>query len=458
MIHLMAMQDFENVKNFDSLIIEGTAKIGKMTFLAYLITSLYKTKTILFTPQESYLFQRRLKLINKQFPELENFLTPYYLKEDWHHLKQKYGFKFLLIELERLITASDVQVIVLHRIGDFFEFQDRYEIDNFYKSLVKLAVAHEKIIVFIANSNNDNFEFINNIADDFTDVVISIALNEKSERLLTINSLLHNKQYPPMNFKIHENNFILEYFNTSSESQANKIKNVLIAELEFADTNTKMICEYLFHQPKYFNVKTANSLQTMLQEIFISPEIVIVFMKRTQENFETLRTIKKQLPNSTIITIIDQPFIRAEDKREAYSYGSDELFANDLVLDTFILSLEKASRDNFYTKRLEKLPKMQNVIEDLSDLRNFAEACLENSVYFTLFIFEAKDTIVQVASSGRKLDYICQQEDLLYYLAINTTPIHAKNIIESYQRQNLDFTLNSSFESIKPTALRESLL
>lgn len=457
----MVYTDIENVLHSTSIMISGGTKVGKLTFLLYLLESLFKTKAIIFTTQEKYLFTRRINSLTQQFKQFSNikeYINPFYLKEDWHTLKQKYGYQFFLTEIEHIMATTEEKLVIIHRLGEFFEFQDRYEIENVYKSLIKIAVAHNKKIIFIANSKNENFEYLKHIADEFSDVSISIGTNNKSERLINIKNLLNHQEYPLMHFKIHEKNFLLEYENSSKHHEKANVKNVLIAELDMIHHDTKEICQYLFNQPESFNVKTANSLQSILKEIFIIPEIIIIFMKRTQENFETTETIKKQLPQSTIIAIMDQDFIRAEDKREAYIHGIDELFSNDLILDNFILSLEKASKDTFYKKRLDLLTKYNNVITDIKEFKKLTDMCIDNSIYFTAFVLKSKDMKQKATNAGRKHDYIYQKNEKLYYLAINTSHKHAEKIIENFKRQDLDVSVVCDCVATKKISVDECIV
>lgn len=457
----MAYKDIEDVLQSTSIIISGGAKVGKTTFLSYLLQSLFKTKAIIFTTQEKYLFDRKINALSsqfKQFSNLQDLIRAFYIKEDWHNLKQKYGYAFFITELENIIANSEEKLIVMHRIGEYFEFQDRYEIENVYRSLIKIAIKYDKKIIFLANSKNENFEYIKNIADEFSDVSVTINSNNHGHRTINIKNLLNNQEYPVMNFKIHEKNFLLDYEHLSKKDEKNSIKNVLIAELDSMHDDTKEICEYLFNQPQSFNVKNANSLQTLLQEIFIIPDIIIIFMKRTQENLETTKSIKKQLPNSNIVAILDQPFIRSEDKREAYMHGIDELFSNDIILDNLILSLEKASKDTFYKKRLDTINDYTNVIENIKDFRKLANTCIDNSIFFTAFVLESKGMKKKVETSGRKHDYIYQKGEKLYYLAVNTSLKHSENIIENFKRQDLVFNVICECVATKKISVDECLV
>jgi CheY-like chemotaxis protein len=452
-------KDLTGLLNASSIIIDSSGKAGKMTFLFYMVNFLYKSKAIIFTPQESYLFNRRIKALSSQYPQfkdLENIITPYFLADDWNGLKQKYGYEFFIQELTRIILSAEEKIIVMHRIAEFFEFQDRYEIENVYKALIKLAAEHDKKIIFLSNNQNENYEYLRRIADEFTDVSISLHSNERNERLLNIKDVLHNKEYPVFHFKIHNNNFILDAYEKNQSFENTKMKNVLIAELDIAHDNVKDICSYIFEKPN-FSVKYADSLQSILQEVFISPDIVVVMMKRSQKNFDTVSAIKKHLPDTSIIGIIDQNFVRTEDVQEAYANGCSELFANNFSLEELILALQKASKTLFYSESLKTLPVFENVMNNLEDFKTLAKACIAKSIFFTAFTMECKQKFESVKVPSRNNDYVFQTDHKVYYLAISTMPKDIKHITEHYKERYDNIELTCIWEPINHESLDECI-
>jgi len=453
------MQNISEVLDVHSIIIDGNSKSGKMTFLSYLINFLYKNKAIIFTTQESYLFKRRLGALSQQFTQfldIESSVTPYYLKDNWHIVKQKYGYEFLIKELEHIIATSDEKIVVMHRFGEFFEFQDRYEIENIYKALTKLTLLHDKKIIFLVNNKNENYEYINHVAEEFSDVSISIKSNESNERLINIKNILQNQEYPLMNYKITQNNFSLDYHKANQAVTENKVKNILIAELDTAHDNMKEIFGYILNKPN-FSVKYANCLQSILQEVFIAPDVVVVLMQRSEENFKTIQTIKEQLPNTKIVGIMDQDFIRSEDMQEAYDKGCDELFANNFALETLILTMQKAAKVPFYSDAIELLPKYNNILNNFDEFRELAKGCEKLSVFFTAFSIESKIKFKKVKTSGRNNDYLFQTDYKLYYLVINTMPKDIKHIVKNYEDEHKDLVINCIWEPINNISLEECM-
>ena len=455
----MINKDLSTLLNANSIIIDSGGKAGKMTFLFYLINFFYKDKAIIFTPQESYLFNRRIDALSSQYPQfkdLQDNITSYFLDEEWNSLKQKYGYEFFLEELLHIIKTSQESVIVMHRVGEFFEFQDRYEIENIYKTLIKTAIKHQKKMIFLVNNKNENYEYIRRIAEEFTDISINITNNEKNERLLNIKDVLHHKEYPLMHFKIHKENFILDLYEKDEIDVDFLTKNILIAELDETDKHMRDVCTYIFNKPN-FTVKYASSLQSILQEIFISPDVIVILMKRNQKNFDTISAIKKQLPDTVIVGILDQDFVRTEDVQEAYSNGCDELFANNLSLDNLILALQKASKTLFYSQSLQTLSVNQNIFNTLDEFKTLAHECVERSLFFSAFTLESKTKFEPIASSSRNSDYIFQTDYKIYYLALSTLPKDITNIVDNYAKKHSDLEVTCIWEPIKNETLDDCI-
>lgn len=440
----------------NSIIIEGSRKSGKITFLFYLIKFFFKSDALVFTAQESFLFNRRIEALSKQFLQFKNLqdsITPYFIDENFSIMKQKYGYDFFLEEVIEIIKKSDAKIVVMHRIGEFFEFQDRHEIENVYKSLIKAAVSLDKKMIFLANTQNENFEYISRIAEEFTDVSINIKNNKRNERIINIKDILHNIEYPQMHLRIHEQNFIFDVYKKKKDALENREKYILIAELDKAHDNMYDIFQYIFNKPN-FKVNYADSLPTILQEIFIAPSLIIVLMRREQRNFDTIRAIKKQLPDTKIIAIMDQNFVRLEDKQLAYTQGCDELLAYNFSLEALILEIQKATKTLFYTESKNSLPTYPNILENLEQLRELGKNCLERSVFFTAFTIESKKGFEFVKKTSRQNDFIYQTKHKIYYLAIDTMPKDL-HMIEVYRKKYPDLELTCLWEPINNEAFEE---
>jgi archaellum biogenesis ATPase FlaH len=437
------------------MIISGPAKSGKVTFLYYLLSNLYKEKALLFTPQDEFLFNKKTDTFAKQFHQFSNIremLDIYYLRSDFNALKQKYGYEFLLEEFRKLFALQDEKVVVLHRFGEFFGFEDRYEINTFYKSLIRMAQEFDKKIIFLVNNSNENFEHIYTVAEELSDMAITLSKNEKNERVVNILDLMHYAEYPKLLFKINEGNFLLEFESELQDDSQKRIQNILIAELDKAHDDMREIFSYIFNRD-HFKIKYADSFQKILKEIFIKPDVILLLMKRTQDNIETIRVIKAQLPNTHIIAILDQNFVRSEDVYEFFQYGCDDVFANNLSFDNLILAMQKATGTDFYTKEYQTLPMHKNVMKDISELKALAYECIEKSLFFTLFVLESKDEFPKVTTTSRRSDYIVHAGNKLYYMVVNTMPKDVYIIADKFTQSNPDLHFSCIWEPINSVDL-----
>lgn len=430
--------DFDNILEDNSFIISGAGKSGKMTFALYMATSLFNKKALIFSAQESYLFRRKMDSLKSkylQYSDIEKQIDTYFLKKDFKTVKQRYGFEFLIQEYKKIISSSEAEVVIIDRFAEFFEFQDRYEIENVCKSLTKICAMHSKKLIFIVNNTHTNFEQIYNIAEEISDVSIKIDVNDDDEKIINMFDFLHNKKYPLLSFTIQNNSFQLDY-KIDKHKIEEKVNNVLICELDFAHDNIVEICKFIFNKHG-FKIKSASSLQTILKEVFIAPDVIIILMKRTQENFETARTIKQQLPGSPIIAILEQNFVRTEDIQEAYSYGIEELFCSNFDLDKLILAFQKAAGSLFYAKAIESLPKHSNTMASLDDFKEYIYECLNRSIFFTVFVYQIDNDSKVHNRPSRKHDFVFCNTQKIYYLALNTAPKGAQRIMERFSAHQL---------------------
>ena len=450
------------IKNSAHVItIESEPKMGKLTFSAFLVNNLLNTKALLFTPQETYLFERRLKIFEQQFPQLSSIqenLNTFYLKTDWHHLKQQHGYDFFLQELVRVIKESSEKIIIFHRFGEFFEFQDRYEIEPIFRALVKLAEELGKKLFFLTNTKNENFEFIKNITEEFADVIIDVKVDEQNRRQIFIKDMLANQNYMPYTFSLKAQKFTLEKYEDLKDDTVNEKKRILIANLASKNDESLHLCEYILNYTQQFDLHYADSFQKVLKEVFVAPDLIVMLMSRSDTNFETIAAIKKHLKDVKVVVILDQDFLRAEDKRTAFNLGCDELFHSRYVIDELIMSFEKLVGANFYENRLLSLEGFSQVLHSKDEMKNLERSAQENALFYTLFSFDIiKNGKEKISSSGRRYDFIFQEGQRLFCIAINTHHSMAEKIIENYKRKGIELSLDSALSVLDMHELRAAV-
>jgi len=426
---------FSFFSNVNTITVNSGPKGGKFTFFLYMLSQLYKEKAVFFTPMESYLFKKKLTVLSTQFPQfrgIDEMLEVYYMQKNFSSMKQIYGYDFILDEIEKIISQNEKKFFVIHRINEFFDYQDRFEIPAFFKKLTQIAQQHDKTLVILANTAHQNFEQVNELSQELSDIVIDITKNDKNERIVNLLDILRHQEYPQLKFKIQNDQCILEFEQQEHETQKHE-KTILLVELDHIKDNIQELLEYILNHPG-FSIKKAMTLQEILKEIFIRPDLIIISMNRTDENMQIINSIKTQLPDTKIIAIINQEFVRTEDEHEFLSNGCEAVLSKEFTFDKLILTLQKSLGTLFYTTLLEKLPKHNNILKDMEEMRQLADECVENSIYFTSLIMKNKDGI-KIEKSSRKTDYLCLTKEKVCYLAINTLPKETKHIEKKYNLQ-----------------------
>jgi len=156
---------------------------------------------------------------------------------------------------------------------------------------------------------------------------------------------------------------------------------------------------------------------------------------------------------------MDQDFVRLEDKNEAFNYGCEELFANNFLLEDFILAFQKAANKVFYTDEESGVisHESSNMMNSLEDLKSLALECIEHSIYFTAFTVESHLDIKKISSTGRKKDFAYQGKDKLYYIAIDTLPRDVDRIIEKFRKSYADVKILCLWEPISHADIESCL-
>lgn len=446
-------KDLVSLLDVSSLIISGKGKSGKGLFLFYYIKFLLKEKAIIFSAQEEYLFDRRVASATDQFDSLvdiKKYLSPYFLRPDFFNMIYLYKHDLLVKEIEHVLKTSTEKIVVFHQVEELFLFQHRNSIRMFYKSVVKIVSSMGKKVIFLSNSAHGNYQHVLDVAIEFTDVSLFIESKENRERLLTITELQENKEHPVVSFKANTNRVSLGFVEDDKSDDSysrEKVKNVLMVELGSSQGYIGRICSYIFNR-KEFLVKYASSVSGILMEMFISPDVVIVFLKREEESFLAISAIKKNSPNTKIIAVVDQDFVREEDRLEALSHGCDELLANNVSFGGLILAIEKSLNKYFYLDSVKAIPSYNNKISSADDLILLSKECMDRSVFFIIMNMKYSKRKGVKSSTNRKGDFIFQSKNEIYFLAINTLVMDSDKIMDGLKKEYMDLKLVSTWDPL----------
>lgn len=435
------------------VIIEGERKSGKFTFVSFIIDTLLKEDAVVLIPQEAFLFKRRIDILKrfKQLHEIHKRFDTYYLKAEMPDYKQRYGYGFFKQELEGIIAGSDAKIIFFHRFEEFFEFQDLYEIKPVLLSLLHDAKASGKKLIFSISDECEHCSYIKEFIGDFADLSIRVTASLNKEREVHFTDHLYHRTFPIFRFQTRQNLLSLNDDGADAKSDLDDPIRVFLCQYSEKSGAMAEVFSYLFSCRQRFSFHHASSLEGILNNLFLEPDIIIFLLERTEENLQTLQQVKNILPNAKVYVVFTQDFIRAEDRRALLSKGCDEVFAANFKVDDFMAAVEKELKLPYYQNQLLALKGVPHALPGSAKLHEIITIAQEHCLYFTLFLYtvEAGDTIYS-ENLGRKYDYyLLVKEQKLLFLAMNTGPQDAQKIGKHLSANGMPVHFERFFEGHK---------
>lgn len=434
------------------IMIEGERRSGRFTFVSFLIDTLLNKEAALFTPQEAYLFQRRLDLLKRfqQLSDIDKRFEIYYLKAEWPDYKQRYGYGLLKQELKKIIAESGAGIIFFHRFEEFFEFQDLYEIKPVLHSLLDdVRGTNKKLIVSVSDSGEHAAQ-IKEALQDFADLSVSVKASSEDDREIRFTDNLYHRVYPTFRFQLSQNLLSLKDEKADAPSGPDNPLRIFLCRYSEETGATAELMSYLFADEQRFSFHQASTLDAILNNLFLYPDIIIFLLERTEENLQTLQQVKKLLPEARLYAFFTQDFIRSEDRRAALSKGCDEVFAANFKVGDFIAAIEKDLQLPYYQNQLRALEGEPHALPDREKLQEIVTSAKEGHLYFTIFVYAMKDSdIISSEGLGREYDYYLTEDQKLIFLAMNTGPREAEKIGEHLSANGIAVELENIIEGHK---------
>ena len=386
------------IKKSDIITVQGDKKIGKLTF------ALFETKgkdTLIFSTYKKHIFLKRLNAISNLKDEniqnalaTLNFLT---FKHNWEEYKSKFGLSFLFEDIKRAIRKYNPQYIILHRFELMFEMHEFDQVSSFMEFLLVLKKEfHCKF--FITVFRNENNKKIIETIEDFSDLNLIIQKNDY--RIITIK----NSIYP-----IESDLYTFIYKNNKIEIKSQK-QNVIKQQKE---THILLITEnkhlinihkYIFERKGFF-LDIATGISETISKILSGPDIIIYSPSDEKLDTSVCNTIKEQKLNSKLIYILNNKYVRSEDKIKAVSAGCYDVFPENFLFEEYIMEIEKLLNFNFYTSTVNNI----NQVKILDNIEKFCS--LVDSLYNEKIFFSIAECYSEEINFKNKL----RKHDLIYY-------------------------------------------
>ncbi len=431
---------FENYQSLSSVLISGERQSGKLTFALYFASQLTHKSVTLISPFDQSVFKKKREenswLNSNLQPVLEDIYT-FHFRKSWKDLKKRYGYGFLIKDIEKIINRAD-EFIIFHRLDKFFEIQNANEIENFLFNIFNIVQAAGKKIIFTFKAGDSRSRYMRDYFDKNIDseFVISKRPYEAKARDVEMVFSLFSVKHSSFSFELdnRKNKFILAP-RSSEECSDYKIKTCRVV-LASRSSELIGIVKYLFGIDNFELKLVDSSLPEMIRIIKDEPQLII-FNPLEDKSITELNKISKVVRNSNIkvIFISSRLVMRRQDKAEILRNGFCDIHERGFYIEDLVLSVERALGQSFYSSEIKKVPNKTYVVYDKKTFSRLLIAFLCKHLFFTVFKFKYQSSLSEDdvrKNLGRSFDaaFINKSENIIYLFLVNTSAVNA-DVIEA---------------------------
>ncbi|WP_187646923.1 response regulator transcription factor [Nitrosophilus labii] len=441
------------IKKSELVSIEGENKSGKLTFSLFITANIfYDNSLVMFSSFPKSLMLKRLSAIaylgDKKVANIINSMNILCLKENFKELKRRFGYKFMIEDIKRVIEKDSCKTLLFHRLDLFFEIQERDDAEQFIEELIEIKELYDiKLLITSSASNNPN-NFINEILENYTDMNLYI---EKENRIeIKVQSSIFPVQHLRYLFQLENKTLKLKPLKenetsnlVTQETQAEKpLKKILLIS---QDTELINLHRFLFDRESYI-FDTASSLSETIQKILEGPDLIIYNPPDESYDLEVCTIIKNNNLRSKLIYIVNKEYVRQSDKMNAINAGCYEIFSKNFIFEEYILTLERIIQNHFYTTLIQQLPNNMEIIKNLQHFCNIIDGFWHNRIYAS--IISAKTNISKeiLFSKIREKDIMFYDEKRVIFCLISLRKEIAKTVIDK-MKAFTDETKENFFET-----------
>lgn len=454
---------FDDFQSLSSIAISGDRQSGKLTFALYCALNMTEEPISLISPFSQNFFNKKKKASLSLNSNLQSVLTninTYNFKENWKLLKNDYGYGFLLKDIEKIINGAN-ELVIIHRVDEFFETHDTNEIERFLFNIITTAQAEKKILIFTVNMGNNNSRYIyeyfeKNIDSEF---VITKRPYEAKTRDVEVVSSLFSVQHSAFSFGLNKKTKefdLIPQKQIDLNSQKNEATSIVLASdsAELAD-----VVKYLFKGNSFQFNQVGSDLAEMISVISDEPQLII-FNPSESQSLTEYKKISKLVNNNNNIKVLfvsPRPVLRRQDKFEILQNGFCDVHEKDFHIEDFILSVERALAQRFYSAEMNKIPNKTYVTYDKATFNKFIVTFLAKNLFFTVFKFdyESEPSSADVKKNlGRSFDvvFIDKQKKSIYVFLVNTMERNAPAIAEKFSTMSPSIKMVGAKDALKISA------
>ncbi|WP_027856086.1 hypothetical protein [Marinobacterium jannaschii] len=407
----------------DSCIVSGERQSGKLTLVYLLIRLRGFSRVTVISPYQKAVSGKKLRHIREQCAHVfdaVDHLEIVSLKEDWKALKQQLGYALVLADLKRLIAEANSDVVLLHRVDEFFEVQDRSYIDAFFSEITTAAADNKKKLFLTLQKSADTDQVFLGAVDKNIDLELNVSRASQAEmvRGIDVVSSVHSLHCHGYSMVVNSRGHFHITSNGSGLNGFDTTKRVLLVS---EDARTISRLRYLFRFPGFKLEVIPPELAIIVSRIMTRPDLTIYAASEPSE-FSLFDIADEN--SLKVIKISPEPHIRKQDKLKAAQQGCYELFAAEYYLEDLVLTVERALEINFYTSVFSRVPNRNHYFNEADLFNQMVKIFLDHRLYFSVFTFRVSNNDYKAFGNihlSRPYDAVYYSEDelLLKFFAPN---------------------------------------
>lgn len=429
------MEIKDAIKKSELTLIEGDKKIGKLTFALFSVANfLNGSNLIIFSPLPKPLMLKRLESIaylgDEKIINIIKSTKLLCMKENIKELKIRFGNQFMIEDIKKGVEKYESRCVIFHRFDLFFEIQEREDAEEFMEKMITLKEKYQ-LKLFITSSTTQNNNYINDLLENYTDINLLVQKNDIIK--ISVQNSIFPIQPSKFIFILEKNHLLLKPIEMIKENSPleKKSKEQINKKVLLISQDEKLIKlhKFLFRKD-IFQLDIATTLTETIQKILERPDLIIYNPHDDSYGLEVCNIIKKNNLQSKLIYIVNKNHVRNEDKMSAIHAGCYEVVPKNFTFEEYILILEKALNNNFYTSLIKQLPSHKKVIKNLKHFCDIIDNFWQNGLCFTIVLAKTNINKEKIIPKIREKDIIFYDNGYIAICLLNMLKAKASIIID----------------------------
>lgn len=423
------MELIQKLKSAESIVIEGEKKVGKTT-LGFYISKVISEKSSFVCPLATYKVIKKIESAANSFDnfvDLKEFLNLFAIREDWVDIKNEYGYTYLLKDLEKFISHQESDVIIINKIGAFFDYSDRDFIDDFLSQLLSYGITYKKKLIFTLDSDDTNYDMISGHLVDNSDFYLKLFVKD-SQRIIDVLYSLVPMDQKEFLYTNENSNLVLK--SKSVTSGENKNISILVIS---SDPYLQKLHKYLLGKDG-IELTVVDCISDSLSCILRNPDFLIFGQEDEKVNLSICEIAKEHKINTNILYLAHKDFVRVDDRIKAKELGCIDMIKLDDNVMNYILELEKYFNLVFYKNSSSEHSKVYYAKDEFVALIN--DLVSKKEVFTLTKVNEALGE--EDLNAMREYDKVFVADDYSIIITLNTLKNNITNILEKKFNRSLD--------------------